>query len=104
MLEQNEIIKFIENKVKCEIINIENEKCKEEGMEFIENGIIRLKIKYNLEDHQDLLKEVIGVNQIISNKVLVQLSGHPPKCLRCSEFGHLSSNCESKKKVLLKVQ
>ena len=78
MLDQNEIKKYIRNKVKCEILNIENEKCKEEGKEFIENGIVRLKIKYNLEDHQVLLKDIVGVSKIIGNKVLIQLSGYPP--------------------------
>ena len=58
MLDQNEIKKYIRNKVKCEILNIENEKCKEEGKEFIENGIVRLKIKYTEKSKVNFLLQL----------------------------------------------
>ena len=96
LLDQIEISKFLKSQIPLEIICLEKEKCKEEGMEFIENGIVRIKIKYKLEDHEKLLKDIIGIQNVANNKVLIQLNGHPPKCLRCSSFGHLSFNCVKK--------
>ena len=83
-------------------MQIENEKCREEEMKYIENGIIRIKVKYNLESHSEFLQNVVSIKEICVNKVLIQLCGNLPKCLHCSQLGHLSSNCELKK-ILFKM-
>ena len=59
-------------------------------MENIFNGVIRAKITYNVESHNSILN-VIGLNKI--QRALIQLVGHPPRCLFCEKFGHIVSNC-----------
>ena len=93
--ESRELIKnFLSQKIdSIQILDTINEQYRDE-MEGIDNGIIRLKIKYNIEQQENILN-LIGINRIEDNKVLIQLSGYPPKCLKCKKFGHLASECQT---------
>jgi hypothetical protein len=96
-LEQNEVEKHLKNGIKSvEIISNEMEYYKDPEQKHMSNGIIRLKIKYSIDEHNSVLA-LLGINEIADNRTLIQLAGHPPKCLFCSQFGHKVSDCESKK-------
>ena len=96
-LEHNEVVKHLKKGIKnVEIITKEIEYYKDPEQKHMSNGIIRLKIKYSIDDHYSVLA-LLGINEIAENRTLIQLAGHPPKCLFCSQFGHKVSDCESKK-------
>ena len=93
---------YIKDSIKtATILDQTNEKYKDEDINFIENGIIRFKVKYKLEHHESVLR-LIGISECSGNKILIQLSGHSPKCLSCEEFGHISSNCTIKREFCKK--
>ena len=41
----------------------------------------------------------IGKGKINNQICLLQLVGHPPKCLYCKNFGHMSSTCPNKSSI-----
>ena len=77
------------------VLECEKEKYRNEEMSHIENGVFKIKIKYDLEKHERLLEQ-IGKSKINGQICLLQLVGHPPKCLSCNKFGHMSSACPNK--------
>ena len=66
-------------------------------MKKIENGVRRIKFKYDILDHK-LILNLIGVHNFESHRILIQLSGYSPKCLFCFNFGHLAKDCAEKNK------
>ena len=80
------------------IIECEKEKYRDEEMSHIENGVFKIKIKYDIEHHERLLV-YIGKSKIDNQVCLLQLVGHPPKCLYCKNFGHMSSSCPNKSNI-----
>ena len=75
-----------------EILNIEREFYKEEDMKKIENGVRRIKFKYDILDH-NLILNLIGVHRFDDpvKRISSQLSF-------LFYFGHLSKNCAEKDK------
>ena len=90
-----QVNKHIKEMVECEVLNLEKERYRDEEMSHIENGVFKAKIKYGIIHHERLLSQ-IGINKIEDQTCLIQLVGHPPKCLSCKLFGHLSSSCPEK--------
>lgn len=86
-------IDYIQENVPCYVMEKAKEHHISEGMEEIENGVIRSKINYEIAYHQRVLN-LIGVNRISSQRCVIQLSGHPPKCNFCKNFGHTTKDCE----------
>ena len=64
----------------------------EAGKSSIENGIISVKVKYNILDHDKFL-DLAGVQKVHGQSALFQISGAPVKCLYCKVFGHLRKDC-----------
>ena len=80
-------IKFL--KTLEESINVGND-------QEIKTGVIRIQVEYKLDDHEKIL-ESIGIHSFNNYRTLIELSGHPPKCIYCKKFGHI------KKTVFVKV-
>ena len=78
------------------ILDIQRETYKDEALKNIKNGIVRIKISYDYESHKKLLNN-IGLSSVGEAGVLVQISGHPPKCTFCSGFGHTRRDCDRAK-------
>jgi hypothetical protein len=72
-----------------EILSIEYEKWSSSPLL---NGVIKVKVKYQVESHQDFL-DFAGLQNIDDYKALVQLCGMEPKCLFCKKFGHMRKKC-----------
>ena len=77
------------------ILELIEETYKDE-MKSIKNGVIRIKISYDYASHSKLLSNV-GISKLGGQSLLVQISGHPPKCTLCLEFGHARRECERAK-------
>ena len=77
------------------ILELIEETYKEE-MKNIKNGVVRIKINYDYASHTKLLSNV-GISKLGGQSLLVQISGHPPKCTHCLEFGHARRECEKAK-------
>ena len=60
-----------------EILSVDNEYYKDDELKHISNGILRIKIKYALSRHRSLL-DLLGIQEVVGNRILIQLSGHPP--------------------------
>jgi hypothetical protein len=56
------------------------------------------KVSYEIKDHQKLL-DLIGMQKIDGQNALFQLSGAPPKCLYCKQFGHMRKDCVKLKTI-----
>ena len=67
------------------------------------NGVIKVKVKYEVESHQDFL-DFAGLQNIDDYKALVQLCGMEPKCLFCKKFGHMRKKCPLAGKKCSKCQ
>lgn len=95
---KNHIKEYLENRfsnTKIVITQIENEHFQGE-MSHIENGVIRVKIEYPLEDN-DYVISAIGRAEIDSIKALIQLNGYPPRCRYCDGFEHPAKECPKSK-------
>ena len=58
----------------------------------IENGVIKIKVRYQVERHQEFL-DFSGLHNIDECKALIQICGTDPKCLYCKTFGHMRKAC-----------
>jgi len=67
------------------------------------NGVIKVKVKYQVESHQEFLN-FAGLQNIDDYKALVQLCGMEPKCLFCKKFGHMRKKCPLASKKCSKCQ
>jgi hypothetical protein len=75
--------------------DVSKEKFKEPDMAQIENGVIRIKIEYDITYHNTFL-ELIGLKKIDNQRCLIQLCGVPPKCLICDNSSHKVAVCPKK--------
>jgi len=64
----------------------------EEGKSSIENGIYNVKVNYEIDDHPRFM-DFLGLQKIEGHNALFHLSGAPPKCLYCKQFGHMRKSC-----------
>jgi hypothetical protein len=64
----------------------------DEGKSSIDNGIYNVKVNYEIEDHHKFM-EFLGLQKIEGHNALFHLSGAPPKCLYCKQFGHMRKSC-----------
>ena len=87
---KSEIIDLFKNN-HIDVTQIEKETYKDE-LEGIENGVISVKTSLDVI-HSEKLLELVGRNKLVNNKILIQLSGHPPKCKYCNKFEHNSKDC-----------
>ena len=83
-----------------EILNIDYEKWSSSPLL---NGVIKVKVKYDVESHQNFL-DFAGLQSIDDYKALVQLCGMEPKCLFCKKFGHMRKKCPLASKKCSKCQ
>ena len=89
---------FVNSKI--EIKSIDREKYLDE-MKDIENGNLRIKIEYPIEENQRVI-DLIGVQKVDSIKALIQLCGWPPRCRFCKKFSHPAQQCPRKNKICSK--
>ena len=61
-------------------------------MSHIENGVIRVKVEYPLEENDSIIS-LIGRAEIDSFNTLIQLNGYPPRCRHCDGFEHPAKEC-----------
>jgi hypothetical protein len=100
-----EVERFLAQKFQNKNINIEKvskETFKGE-MEGIENGKIRAKITFPLEEINTIMN-LVGATTIGEDKVSIQLDGFPMKCIYCAKFEHPSKNCPRKYMKCTKCQ
>lgn len=64
------------------------DKYRTEGKQHIQNGIIIVKFKYNIEDN-GRITSLIGPNTIKNQQAIIQLQGHQQKCNICGTFGQI---------------
>jgi hypothetical protein len=74
--------------VEIKDISREKDKCSD----IIYNGIVKIKMVYETDKHQRVL-DFAGLHRIDGCQVLIQVSGMPPKCLGCKNYGHIRQNC-----------
>ena len=67
------------------------------GKSPIENGIISIKVTYDILDNHRFI-DLIGLQKIEGQSAMFQISGAPPRCLYCKEFGHMRKDCPKIKK------
>jgi hypothetical protein len=93
----HKVIDAIYNCFRCmkefKILEVCEETVKIPGMEHIKNGVYKVKVEYLVDEHHILLSSLGVDKKIFGHRILLQLSGHPPKCLRCQKFGHIANNC-----------
>jgi len=68
------------------------EKYREEKLKNIETGVITAKLSFDIKNYSKVIA-LIAANKIDQQKCVIQLSGHPPRCLICEDFGHIGKNC-----------
>jgi len=73
------------------------EKYREDALKHIRNGVLALKVEYELSEHDEVVKEILGIRQFDSGLARVQISGHPPICSHCGGF-HFERECKSARK------
>ena len=89
---KSEIADFIEKEANfLTVEEIQSEKW-EQGKSAIENGVYSVKVKYDIDEHQNFLK-LAGYRKIKGLGALIQIRGMPEQCLQCSKFGHMRKNC-----------
>ncbi len=79
------------------IIEKERERYREESLKHIRNGVLVLKVEYELSAHEKVVRDILGIRQFDSGLARVQLSGHPPICSHCSGH-HFERECKSARK------
>jgi hypothetical protein len=84
-----EISDFISEQIKGVSVN----NIRRETFKSIKNGVVNVKITYELAKNQDVL-DFIGLHRISGRQTLIHLSGMPPKCLGCKKLGHIRKQCE----------
>jgi hypothetical protein len=67
------------------------------GKRLIENGIISVKVNYmiinvKLSENQRFL-DIILLQKIEGQTSMVSISGAPPRCLYCKDFGNMRKDC-----------
>ena len=77
-----------------EIISIDEEYCRDDGMTHIKTGNIRIKIRFLKKDEVNVNT---GVHKIDGFRTLLTRIGEKPKCLLCNKEGHVKRECELSK-------
>ena len=106
-LNSYEIQKFLEEKCKIRSLEVVKEYIGESFKPYIinekslhdkniNNGVFRVKVKYDVDVHDHLL-DLMGIVDIGGLRALIELVGQPPKCLFCKNFGHYRKDCGKKK-------
>lgn len=80
-----------------DVVEIKNEMCTDSGMEHIENGIIRVKIRVYDDKAMNRLSEMCGVERVVGFRTFIIKVGDPIKCLYCKKTGHIKRECEEYK-------
>ena len=89
---ENKVVEFLKNEAKfLTVVKTAVERW-EAGKSSIENGIISVKVNYEVQNHESLL-EFAGIHRVDGQTALFQISGAAPKCLFCKEFGHMRRDC-----------
>jgi hypothetical protein len=86
-----DILSFYEmNLINAGVKEIKHEKMK--YFEKINNGVVKVKVEYNVKHHDSIL-DFAGLHRINVCQSLIQLCGMPAKCLSCNKFGHIRKEC-----------
>ena len=67
----------------------------------INNNVFRVKVTFETNDSGtsfEKIKKYMGSHKVDGFEALFQLSGMPPKCLYCNEYGHMRGDCPNKVK------
>ena len=89
---KDKVVNFLKSEVPfLNIVDAKVEKW-DSGKSSIENGIISVKVNYDISDNQRFL-DIIGLHKIEGQAALFSISGAPPRCLYCKEFGHMRKDC-----------
>ena len=89
---KDKVAKFIEDEVSFLTVHEAKIEKWEEGKSPIENGIVSVKVSYEIIDHGRLL-DFAGLHKIGDQTALFQIWGAPPKCLYCKLYGHMRKEC-----------
>jgi len=89
---------LVDQKIAMGSIEVEKEKYREEKLKNIETGVITAKFSFDIKNYQKVIA-LIGTNNIDQQKCVIQLSGHPPRCLICEQFGHIGKDCPKNKEI-----
>ena len=79
-----------------DIVKIVNEKCSENNLRNIDNGIVRVVIKDSDINH-GYYERACGKQIIDGEKVFIVKTGDDIRCLFCSKLGHRKSGCDDYK-------
>jgi hypothetical protein len=92
---------FLKGKdVEFEIVEVKRECYKEST---IQNGVVTVKIVYDIKFHDEIL-DLVDLHEIDGQQALFQLTGMPPKCLFCKCFGHTRAGCAEYSKFCSKCK
>ena len=85
-----EVSKFVEKflqtrHAKFEINRIQKECYKDSS---IQNGVIKMWVKYDICDHRHVL-DLVGIYELCGQMAHIHIAGIPLKCIHCKEFGHI---------------
>ena len=89
---KDKLVNFIEDEASFLTVHDAKAERWEAGKSPIENGILSVKVSYELIDHARLL-EFAGLHKVGDQTALFQISGAPPKCLYCKLYGHMRKEC-----------
>lgn len=84
---------FMKNGIPSEhILDLVNEKCYEEKLKHIDNGVIRVICRQEdkLNDKYDRL---VGKHVISDEKSFIARLGDPPRCFYCNKTDHVKRDC-----------
>ena len=100
-----EVSKFVEKflqtrHAKFEINRIQKECYKDSS---IQNGVIKMWVKYDICDHRHVL-DLVGIYELCGQMAHIHIAGIPPKCMHCKEFGHIRSKCSGFQKYCQKCK
>ena len=88
----NKVVEYLKQEADyLKVLDAVNERW-EQGKSSIENGVINLKVVYDIDYHQNLL-DFSGLHKIDGLNALIQIKGAESKCIYCKFYGHLRKDC-----------
>ncbi len=90
-----EIEEYLKVIPSLEIKDKRRENFREDNLKHIQNGVLVVQAEYDLEQHDEVIRKILGIREFNRGKTRIQINGHPPICSICNECGHFERDCKS---------
>ena len=89
---KTKITEFLREEARFLTVMVVKSETWEEGKSSIENGVYSVKVRYDIDDHDNFLN-FAGYHRVDGLGTLIQINGAGSKCLQCSKWGHIRKEC-----------